>query len=143
LTQALATLHAALALDPQHPESNDLLGTIRMMLGDHQGALTALSRSPEIEKDPFLLPDLLCARFFNGLVAREEIERRADAEVSNHLILRTYLFALIDHPDPSQRDPEFVLRILREREAFLSVFRWRKGVEIIACVRLGDLRRAL
>jgi serine/threonine-protein kinase len=69
-TQAAATLRAVLAADPTHPDANDLAGTIQWTLGDHAGALASFSRSPEIARDPFLLPDLAVARFYTGTIRR-------------------------------------------------------------------------
>ncbi len=142
-TQAAATLRAVLAADPTHPDANDLAANVQWMLGDHAGALATLSRAPEIAKDPFLLPDLEVARFFTGTVRREKIERLAEAENTYPLLLLTYLFALVNHPDPGERNPELVLRILREGRVMLSDFNWPYAAEVLANVRLGDFQRAV
>jgi serine/threonine-protein kinase len=142
-TQAAATLRALLEADPTNPEGNDLAGIIQLAFGDYPGALASLSRSPEIARDPRMNSDLEVARFYNGLVQREEIERLAEAEVNYPFSLRIYLFALADHPDPEQRDPEFVLRLLRERRAMIAEFRWPSAVEVLAYMRLGDFQRAV
>jgi tetratricopeptide (TPR) repeat protein len=142
-TRAAATLRAVLAADTTHPEANDLAGNLQWTLGDHAGALASLSRSPEIARDPFLLCDLVVARFYTGTVRREEIERLAAAEVTYPLVLRVYLNALVEHPDPGQRNPEFVLQILRERERMLADFLFPQAARVLAYVRLGDFQRAV
>jgi tetratricopeptide (TPR) repeat protein len=90
-----------------------------------------------------MLPDLAVARFYTGTVGREEIERLAEAENTYPIVLAMYLFALLNHPDPEERDPEFVLRTLHEREAFLSDFFWPYAAEVLAHMRLGDFQRAV
>ncbi|MEO6710639.1 MAG: tetratricopeptide repeat protein, partial [Planctomycetota bacterium] len=142
-TLAAATLRAVLAAAPTHPEANALAGVIQWKLGDYAGALASFSRSPEIASDPFLQPDLEVARYYTGLVQREEIERLAEAELTYPMRLAIYLVALINHPDAAQRDPEFVLRILRERSAVLSEFLWPQVAEVLAYVRLGNFQRAV
>jgi serine/threonine protein kinase len=143
LPEAVAALRVALAADPTMPEANDALGIALLLLGDPAGALACLSRTPEIEKNPDMFPDLAVARFYNGALPREEIERLADAERTSPPRFGIYLWALVDHPDPKQCNPELALRLLREREAFFPTSRWPRLVEIVASVRLGDFAHAV
>ncbi len=137
LTEARTTLRACLAAAPKHPFVNDLLGNLTILLGDYAGGLAYLSSTPEIEADPDMGQDVVVARFYNGVLAREAIELRAERE-SQHFRLGAYLYALLDHPDPKQRDPAFVLRILAERSVMLANLRWPHTVELVAHIRLED-----
>jgi serine/threonine-protein kinase len=141
LTEAQTTLRAALRADPKNLLATDLIGNIQVLLGDHAGALTTFSSLPEIASDPDSAVDLYAAQFFNGVLAREAFERRADGE-TQPLRLATYLFALVNHPDPRQRDPEFVFKMLAEREAMLGGLRWPRTVELLARIQLEDWRAA-
>jgi serine/threonine-protein kinase len=137
LTDTATTLRAVLERDPSNAEANYNLGLVRVLLGDFAGGLATLSGSPRIAADPNWRSDLHAAQFYNGLLTRDEIERRTTEEIApNNLV--TYLFALVDHPDPRQRDPQFVLRTLAERSATLQGLRWPNVVEAIARVRLED-----
>ncbi len=142
LPDAVATLRVCTAADPLNMEANDLLGVTQMLLGDRAGALASLSRTPEIAADPNMAPDLLIAQFYNGVITRAEFERHAETEFAP-ILLGQYLYALVDHPDPAQRDPEFVLRRLTTEAALLADFRWPGTVEIVARMRLEDWAGAL
>jgi hypothetical protein len=54
-----------------------------------------------------------------------------------------YVWGLVEHPDPKQRDPEFALKLLREREPAFPPGRWQRFVELVACVHLGDFQHAV
>jgi hypothetical protein len=108
-----------------------------VLLGDFQGGLATLSRAPRIATDPNWHSDLQAAQFYNGVLSREAFEQFATEEMApNNLV--TYLFALVDHPDPKQRDPQFVLRMLEQRSAQLIGLNWPDVVAAIAHVRLED-----
>jgi len=98
---------------------------------------------PEITEFPEGIAHLEIARFYTGAVSREEIERRAETTVAGTLSISAYLHGLLEHPDPAQRDPEFVLRILRERRAAYGNDPGLAGIEVMACVRAGEYARAL
>ncbi|MBK7877006.1 MAG: protein kinase [Planctomycetes bacterium] len=142
LTEALATLRVCLAADPTNAEGNDLQGLIQVLLGDYPGALASLARAPGIRDDPGSLADLHAAEYYNGVIGRDEVKRLMDGETLP-IAMAAYLFALVDHPDPKQRDPEYVLRALEERSGTLSPFRWPATVEILARMRLEDWSGAL
>jgi tetratricopeptide (TPR) repeat protein len=142
LPESLATLRACIAADPSNVEAVDLLGVVQLLLGDSAGALATLSRCPGIQADPGSLADLRVARFSQGVLSREEFERFLDNEF-DATVLSTNLIALLEHPDPKQRDPQFVLRALAERAQALGTPRWRTALEILAHVRLEEWGEAL
>jgi serine/threonine-protein kinase len=143
LRESAAMLRLALAADPTFPEANDALGILLLLVGDPAGALACLTRSPEFEQNPDMLPDLRLARYYNGLLSREEFERFADEELTDPLRFGVYVWGLVAHPDPNLRSPAFALKLLREREPAFPVSRWPRLVEIVACVRLGDFQHAV
>jgi tetratricopeptide (TPR) repeat protein len=134
---AEATLRQCLAAAPTDPWANYWLGVSQGMLGDFAGSLASLQRAPEIEKLADMRSDLHAAQFYCGILTREEFARHIVGEYAP-LSLATYLFALVDHPDPKQRDPQLVLRTLADRAAGLSTYRWPYIVETIARVRIED-----
>lgn len=135
-------MRACLAGGPSNAEANDLMGLVQALLGDYAGGLASLSRAPDIVADPSTLADLRVAQFYNGVLTREELARHMENEALP-IPLAGYLYALVDHPDPKQRDPELVLRTLAERASSLTDFRWPATVEIVARVRLEDWSGAL
>ncbi len=142
MVDAQAAVRACLAAEPASVDSNYLLGCVQCNLGDFVGSLASLSRVPEIAADANMSVDLAMAQFYNGLIGRAEIERRAESEF-NPLNFATLLFALLDHPAPAQRDPAWVQRILAERAPLLGKERWIRAVELLACIRLEDWEGAL
>ena len=137
LTDTVTTLRSVLEKDPANAEANYNLGLVQVLLGDFQGGLASFSRAPRIATDPNWHSDLQAAQFYNGMLAREAFEQFASEEMApNNLV--TYLFALVDHPDPKQRDPEFVLRMLEQRSAQLIGLNWPDVIAAIAHVRLED-----
>jgi hypothetical protein len=89
-----------------------------------------------------MIADLLVAQFYGGVLTREQFERRVASE-SNTAALGSFLYALVDHPDPKQRDTEFVLRALQENAVIIAQSRWPATVEIVARIRLEDWAGAL
>jgi serine/threonine-protein kinase len=142
VTDALATLRNCIAVDPANADADDLMGVCQMLLGDNAGALASLSRSPQIATDPLMTPDLHMAQFYNGVLTREQFERHIDNSLSSPS-LGIYLYALLDHPDPAQRDPKFVLQSIADHASMLGDSRWPKTAEIVARVRLQDWSGAL
>ncbi|MCY3002530.1 MAG: serine/threonine-protein kinase, partial [Planctomycetota bacterium] len=142
LLEARANLRICLAMDPSHTDANYQLGLTQLLLGDFAGALASFERSPVIEATPNMRSDVFCARYYNGLMSKESIERLCNDELAMNNVL-TYLFALVDHPDPAQRDPQFVLRALAERGKVEGFIRWIAVVESMARLRLEDWEGAL
>jgi len=140
--EAAATLRISLAADPASVDANYLLGCVQSLLGDPAGSLASLSRAPEIAADANMSVDLAVAQYYNGLLPREQIERRAETEFVPPNF-GTLLFALVDHPDARQRDPEWVLKILAEREPLLGPSRWPKAIRLVAHIRREDWNSAV
>jgi tetratricopeptide (TPR) repeat protein len=142
MTDAEGAFRACLAAAPESAEAHYSLGLTLLALGDYAGNLALLERSFELQDDPTRRADLHIARFFAGETTRDDIVRRIASEsVPNYLV--TYLFALLDHPDPAQRDPELVLRTLDERASQISAESWLWTVETVARVRSEDWAGAL
>jgi serine/threonine-protein kinase len=141
MTSARDMLRTCTALDPANAEAADFLGITQFYLGDYAGSLATLSR-PDVEADDLMRPDLYIARYYNGVMSREEIERRAEAEFMP-IIFASYLYALLDHPDPAQRDPKFVLSLVVDRAPMLGNVRWTHVLETVARMRLDDWTGAL
>jgi serine/threonine-protein kinase len=142
LPEALAIARVCTAAEPENAEANVIQGDAQILLGDYAGGLASLSRAPEIASDPNMSPDFVVAQFYGGVVSREELERRAASE-SNSTALGGFLYALVDHPDPKQRDPEFALRTIQDNAVVIAQFRWPATVEIVARIRLEDWAGAL
>ncbi|MBI5363873.1 MAG: serine/threonine protein kinase [Planctomycetes bacterium] len=142
LTEVQATLRQCFAVDLTNAEGNDILGLTQLLLGDYAEALASLSRAPGIRDDPGTLVDLHVAEFYNGVIGRDEV-KRLFVDETQPTAMAAYLFALVDHPDPKQRDPEHVLRTLEERAGMIADYRWPATVEIFARVRLEDWAGAL
>ena len=137
LTESLDTYRACLAMDPANAEALYSVGWCLVQLGDYAGALDNFSRSLKLVDDPTRRPDLLAARFYRGQTTRDDLEHALERESAAQSML-TYMYPLLDHPDPRQRDPKFVLRILGERREELNSVDWPWVVETVAKVRLED-----
>jgi hypothetical protein len=123
-------------------DATDILGLVQMMLGDLDGALATLTRFPEILAEPTAAFDVRIAQYLSGSLSREEIHGLVESE-GFPVGVAGYLYALLDHPDPKQRDPEFVLKFLGERGPSYSGDRWPATLQIVARVRLEDWAGAL
>jgi len=141
-TDSAANLRAILAVNPDDWEANATLGGVLRFLGDYPGSLAHFERVPPPAGIGFWKADHDAVRYFNGVLSREEFTRRADSEADLQNLV-TYLHALVDHPDPEQRDPEFVLRALEQRRTVISNARWPAVVETVARIRLSDWPGAL
>ncbi|MFN0008235.1 MAG: protein kinase domain-containing protein [Planctomycetota bacterium] len=141
-TDSAASLRAILAADPDNWEARSTLGGVLRFLGDHKGAQACFEQAPHPDNSLYWVPEHRAAQFFNGVLSREEFTRHADSE-SNLEFLPVYLFALVDHPDPAQRDPEFVLRAIEERREAIDPSRWHAVIEAVARIRFSDWGGAL
>jgi len=137
LVEAVESYRICVAVDPGNAEAHYGVGLCLLQLGDRAGALESLTRSLELADDPARRPDLLSARFYAGKATREELESTLAREPVQQAML-TYMFPLLDHPDPAKRDIEFVLRILAEREQELAGADWTWVPKTVALVRSGD-----
>ena len=127
---------------PSSAEAHYNLGNSLTQLGDYAGALAQYTRSLELEDDPTRRPDLLGMRYFQGLASREDVER-AIATESLPLSLLVYLYSLLDHPDPQQRDPKFVLRLIEEQPTLSTGVDWLYLLTTVAKIRNEDWAEAL
>jgi len=136
MPEAESTYRACLAEHPNTPEALWTLGLVRLGLGDHAEYRECMERVFAIDPRPFWRPDLDVARFYTGELSREEIARFLRAEAVPESFA-TYAYALLDHPEPGERDPELVLRLVAERRAQLPPgMAWM--LEAVACIRMAD-----
>jgi tetratricopeptide (TPR) repeat protein len=142
LTEAENATRAYLAKDPSNADAHYILARVLQQLGDYAGALASMTRSIELVDDPTRHPDLLALRFRQGLATKDEIARALSHEVVAQAFA-TYMCALLDHPDPAQRDPMLVLRTLTENSLPLTDVEWRWAIEAVAKARSEDWPGAL
>jgi serine/threonine-protein kinase len=142
LTDAEAYARDVLAADPRNVDATDILGLVQMMLGDLDGALATLTRYPDILSEPTSAFDVRIAQYLCGKLSREEVHDLVESEPF-FVGIAGYLYALVDHPDPKQRDPEYVLKFLEDRGGSFSRDRWPATLQIVARVRLEDWAGAL
>ena len=142
LAEAEQACRACIDLAPTNAEAWYNLGSTQFLLGDHARALSSLERSLALENEPARRADLDVVRFFLGMATRDEIERLLASE-SQPNIYALYLYALLTHRDPAQRDPDLVLRTIAERDAVIGTWPWRHLLVAIAKIRLEDWPGAL
>jgi tetratricopeptide (TPR) repeat protein len=142
LTEAENAAKACVAMDPKNAEAHYNLGMVLLYLGDEPGALASVSRSLELADDPARRADLLSLRYRNGLATKADVARALD-RASDLASMATYLYTLLDHRDPAQRDPELVLKTLEESAGMFAVVDWKYLVETVARIRLADWTGAL
>jgi tetratricopeptide (TPR) repeat protein len=136
LTEAEGAARANVAAYPANAEAFYNLGMVQVQLGDYAGALANVAHSLELVDDPSRRADLLCLRFRAGLASKADVESALDHE-GDPLSLATYMYVLLDHADPAQRDPEFVSKAVGENPLAIDA-EWRWVVESVARVRLED-----
>jgi len=142
LTDAEGAFRASLALAPSSIESHWSLGVVQSQMGDRAGALASYTRALEIGEEPDLRADWLGMRFQLGLVTRDELVALANVTFTTLGLVNT-LFPLIDHPDPTKRDPQFVRRMIDERGALLRQDDVFFVLDSIAYIRAEDWPAAL
>lgn len=142
LTDAADIIRRCVAEHPSHAHARWVFGRTQILLGDHAGALENLTRSLDLDDVAERRADLLVARFFNGLASTEEVEQGLSVEslISG---MGTLMFALVDHPDRAQRDPEHVLRAIATLGETIGKEEWRYLVEALAKAALEDWSGAL
>jgi tetratricopeptide (TPR) repeat protein len=142
LTDALHSFRVALAADPDKAEALYGVGLCLLSLGDHAGALDHLSRSLALVDDPDRRVDLDYARYVMGRATKDEIVRAMRAEVLPGSML-TYMYMLLDHPDPAKRGPDLVLELFSERETELASSNSQWLPRTVANVRMERWEAAL
>jgi len=114
LTEAEGALRASTTVDPSDQQAAWSLGVVQSQLGERVAALESFTRALEIKEEFELRADQMGVRFALGLASRDDM--KALAAVANTSVgLVNSLYPLIDHHDPAQRDPQFVLRVIGER----------------------------
>ncbi len=142
MTDAEGAFRACIAIAPSNAAAYYGLGMSRLQLGDAAGALAHVSRSLELQDDVSRRADLLSLRFREGLASKADMASALAVE-SDPLNFATYLYTLLDHTDPTQRDPQLVLRALAEHATLLEDEDWRFVLETLAKVQSEDWPGAL
>ncbi len=142
LTDAEGAFRACIVADPRRQDAHWSLGVCLVQLGDYAGAVASLSRALELGDVFELRADLMGARYLQGVAPRKDLEAMA-SDATSPLGLLNVLFPLLDHPDPAQRDPQFVLRMIDERGDLLRQVEWFFVLESIARARAEDWAGAL
>ena len=136
LTEAEAASRACVTVFPTNADGHYNRGMVLQQLGDYAGALACVARSLELQDDPQRRSDLLALRYRLG-----QVEKTAVVDAIQHegdpLALVAYMYALLDVPDPSRRDPGVVLKTFEENPAATSAG-WRWLVEAVARIRSAD-----
>jgi tetratricopeptide (TPR) repeat protein len=141
LVEAESTYRACLADDPDSAEVLWTLGLVRLTLGDFEQYREYMERSFAIAGNEGYRADVDAALYFTGELSRAEMARRLQAQAVPDSFA-TYAYALVDHPDPDERDAQTVLRLVSERRAQLpSGIPWM--LESVACIRAQDWPGAL
>jgi len=132
---------ACLAQDENDYEALYTKSMALLQLGRYEEALQVLQRSLEIMDDPNKRSDELVNRFYLGLASREEVQRRL-TESRDELIRATLAFALVEHPDPAQRDAPLVLELLESRSGIISDRSYSWLLQTLAYMSLEDWQAA-
>jgi hypothetical protein len=76
------------------------------------------------------------------MTTRDEIERMLASE-PNPAGYALYMYALLTHPDATQRDPDLVLRTIAEKDPLIGTWPWRHLMVALAKIQLEDWPGAL
>jgi eukaryotic-like serine/threonine-protein kinase len=142
LTEALESARACVAAFPDFATGYYELGLTEVQLGEYGDALAHVKRALELDDNPDWRPDLLALRFHNGLASKSEIQHALRTETAP-VGLATCMLALLDHSDPAQRDPQFVLDTLRDGAGLFAGAEWIWEIETVARIRIEDWNGAL
>ncbi len=137
VTDSEGAARACVAAAPNNADAHYALAMARIQLGDFTGALTSVTRALELRDEPNWRSDELVLRYYQGQATRAEV-LEALARTNSPEIAGTYAYGLLDHPDPAQRDPEFVLRTLATRPSLFGGADWVFVLDTIARMRLED-----
>ena len=142
LTDAEGAFRASIAADPASVEALWSLAVVQSQLGDRTGALETYTRALEIRDEFDLRADLMGVRFGLGLASRDDLVALATV-ASTPIGLVNTLYPLLDHPDPTKRDPQFVLSTIEQRGELLRQDDVFFVLNSVAHVRAGDWAGAL
>jgi tetratricopeptide (TPR) repeat protein len=141
LTDADGAYRAAIEADPSDPQGHYGLGMTLLQLGDREGALACLLRVKELKMDLAQEADLQSVRYFLGLERRATLIAAIEREPPSQRVA-TFLYALLEHDDPEQRDVTLVVNALAARADYYSTTDWGWVLEAVARVRAGDWQGA-
>ncbi|MBL8862537.1 MAG: protein kinase [Planctomycetes bacterium] len=142
LTEAEGALRAAVAADPRSQNAQWALAVCLAQLGEHVAALECYTRAFELGDDPDLRADIVGARFYLGLATQDQLKDLARSATTALGLVNT-LYPLLAHPDPRQRDVDFVLRQIEANRPRLREFEAWYVLESIARARAEDWAGAL
>jgi serine/threonine-protein kinase len=142
LTESLEASRACAAAFPEFAPAYYEMAMAEVQLGEYGEALAHVKRALELDADPTWKPDLLGLRFRNGLASKSELEHALQTETAPNA-LGTWMLALLDHPDPAQRDPQFVIEMLNNSTGIFANADWKWEIETLARIRVEDWAGAL
>jgi tetratricopeptide (TPR) repeat protein len=142
LTEAYEASRACIAAFPDFAPAYIELALTERQLGEYGDALAHVTRALELQDNPDWRPELLALRYRNGLASKSEVEHALHTETSPDA-LATFMFVLLEHSDPAQRDPEFVLKTLSDSAGLFAGSEWVWEIEALARIRLEDWNGAL
>ena len=138
MTEALGAYRAAIEIDPELAGAYYGAGMSLYQLGDYVGALGLIERALELGEDAGFRADLDCARFMTGAIDKDEIVALLH-DTTDPMLVSTYAWALVDHSDPRQREPELVLDVIASAPDLGA----NHIIEAVARIRLQDWEGAL
>jgi tetratricopeptide (TPR) repeat protein len=142
LTEAESAYRAILVDAPTNAEAHYNLGTVLILLGEFEDARKSIARSLEIEEHADRRVDFNVASYFTGSNSSADLARLYESAGTAYNVA-TYLYVLVDHPDPARRDPAFVLRELQGSAAVYAGELWFHVIEAVARIRVEDWPGAL
>ncbi len=134
LSDAEGAYRACIVASPSRPEAHYGLGIVNVLLGNYDDAVKNIGRSLELENNADVRVDFDVARYFAGLKPHTEIESALLAQTATNNVA-TYLFALIDHSDPAQRNVKLVRDWLEQVRASGSRDDWFWPTDTVTCIR--------
>jgi serine/threonine-protein kinase len=137
LSEALESTRACVAAFPAFGTAYYELAMTEVQLGEYGDALAHFKRALELDDNPDWRPDFLALRFRNGLASKSELVHALQTETAP-IALGTYMLALLDHSDPSQRDPQLVLDTLSTSAGLFAGADWAWEIEALARIGVAD-----
>jgi serine/threonine protein kinase/predicted negative regulator of RcsB-dependent stress response len=141
LQDCLNAADACLKQDPNDAETLYTKSMALLQLGHHEEALRTIELSLAQSEDANRRADELVNRYFLGLESLEEVRRQARAS-RDELVIATLAFALVEHPDPAQRDAPLVLELLEQNSMLFRETSWLWLLETLAYMQLEDWEAA-
>jgi serine/threonine-protein kinase len=136
-TEAEGGYRALIAQWPQNAEAHYVLGLCRSQMGDFAQALSLLERALALQDNPDWRPDLVAAKYYAGLIGRDELVREIEQETRPDFVA-TLLYPLLDHPQIARRDTAYAVQALARNAASLDAQDWAYLPRTVASIRVGD-----